>query len=474
MKSKTGAISLIFIVIIILGFFTVNITNGYIERAYEDGYRASFEFFSNIAEGYLMREAEFNKIEVDSLKDKGYNILQYYLENNEISLDKALDGLWIFKDSLLSGFTAFTAMENEIFELYNNKLIDKTNETLINIGGNPFNLVNINSDDYNVLLLSKSDYGKNSDIAVFLDSLNLASDMVYLSVTDENKFPLILISRYEDFALVEGERIGVFHFEEEITGGSIEVDFTRELLQIVVFRNKSLLVFIFFLLIVLLSLLLYKFMGFESLDIDDEREARHIEEIGALSSGFSEEIRKHLKTLSRIAMNMDGEGGRVLKDEVREMNIVVDSLKLLIISGIDKKPIDIDNTIGEAISLVDNRDNAVDIKLESVSKLKVEASRNLLVAAFSNIIKNAVEADANKVKVLIRKAGNVVRIIISNNGKEIDREKIRRVFEPFYSDKKQSGLGLFVARKIIEYHGGSVKVESGKETKVDILLPLKD
>ena len=215
-------------------------------------------------------------------------------------------------------------------------------------------------------------------------------------------------------------------------------------------------------------------MGFESLDIDDEREARHIEEIGALSSGFSEEIRKHLKTLSRIAMNMDGEGGRVLKDEVREMNIVVDSLKLLIISGIDKKPIDIDNTIGEAISLVDNRDNAVDIKLESVSKLKVEASRTLLVSAFSNIIKNAVEADANKVRVLIRKAGNVVRIIIVDNGKGIDSNKVRRVFEPFYSDKKQSGLGLFIARKIVEYHGGSIKIESGKETKVDILLPLKD
>lgn len=215
-------------------------------------------------------------------------------------------------------------------------------------------------------------------------------------------------------------------------------------------------------------------MGFKDFDIDDEREARHIEEIGALSSGFSQEIRKHLKTLSRLAEDMEGGQGRILGDEVRKMNLVVDSLKLLIISGIDKHPVDIDNTIGEAISLVDNRNNTVDIKLESVTKLKVEASRTLLVTAFSNIIKNAVEADANKVRILIRKAGNVVRIIISNNGRGIDRDKIRRVFEPFYSNKKQSGLGLFIARKIVEYHGGSIKIESGKETKVDILLPLKD
>jgi signal transduction histidine kinase len=474
MRSKTGAISLIFIVIVILGFFTVNITNGYIERAYEDGYRASFEFFSNIAGGYLRREAELNKVEVDSLADRGYSILEYYRENNEIPLDKVLDGLWVFKDSLLGGITAFTAMENEIIELYNNKLIDGNSQTLINIGGNPFNLVNISSEGYNVLLLSKSDYGNKSDIAIFLDSLNIASEVVYLSVIGENEIPLIRISHYEDSLLLEGKRREVFHFEEEMGGGIVEVGFSKELSQIVVFRNQSLIVFIFFILLVLLSLLLYKFMGFKNIDMDDEREVRHIEEIGALSSGFSEEIRKHLKTLSRIAMSMEGEEGKALKDEVREINIVVDSLKLLIISGIDKKPIDIDNTIGEAISLVDNRDNAVDIKLASVSKLKVEASRNLLVAAFSNIIKNAVEADANKVEILIRKAGSVVRIIIVDNGKGIDRDKVRRVFEPFYSDKKRSGLGLYIARKIIEYHGGSVKIESGKETKVDILLPLKD
>ena len=474
MKSKTGAISLIFIVIVILGFFTVNITNGYIERAYEDGYRASFDFFSGIARGYLIKEAKLGKLEADSLKNRGYNILEYYLENNDIPLDKALDGLWVFKDSLLSGITAFTAMENEIIELYNNKLIDGDNETLINIGGNPFNLVNISSEGYNVLLLSKSDYGNKSDIAIFLDSLNIASEVVYLSVMGENEIPLIRISHYEDSLLPEEKRRKVFHFEEEIEGGIIEVGFSKELSQIVVFRNQSLIVFIFFILLVLLSLLLYKFMGFKNIDMDDEREARHIEEIGALSSGFSEEIRKHLKTLSRIAMSMEGKEGKALKDEVREINIVVDSLKLLIISGIDKKPIDIDNTIGEAISLVDNRDNTVDIKLASVSKLKVEASRNLLVAAFSNIIKNAVEADANKVDILIRKAGSVVRIIIVDNGKGIDRDKVRRVFEPFYSDKKQSGLGLYIARKIIEYHGGSIKIESGKETKVDILLPLKD
>ncbi len=474
MKSKTGAVSSIFVVIIILAFFTVSITNGYIERAYKDGYRETFNFFSNIAESYLKRETELNRIEIDSLKNKGYNILEYYLENNEIPLDKALDGLWVFKDSLLTGITAFTATENDVIALYKDELKDEDSETLMNIGDNLFNLVNISKDGYNVLLLLKSDYGKSGSLAAVLDSLVNSSDIVYFSVLNKNEFPIVYNSSHEDSLLIEGERGGVFRFEEEIEGGSIEMGFPGESFKRDISRNKSLIIFIFFILLVLLSLLLYKFIGFKDFDIDEEREARHIEEIGALSSGFSQEIRKHLKTLSRLAEDMEEGQGRILGDEVRKMNLVVDSLKLLIISGIDKHPVDIDNTIGEAISLVDNRNNTVDIKLESVTKLKVEASRTLLVTAFSSIIKNAVEADANKVRILIRKAGNIVRIIVSNNGRGIDRDKIRRVFEPFYSDKKQSGLGLFIARKIVEYHGGSIKIESGKETKVDILLPLKD
>jgi len=474
MKSKTGAVSSIFVVIIILAFFTVSITNGYIERAYKDGYRATFNFFSNIAESYLKRETELNRIEIDSLKNKGYNILEYYLENNEIPLDKALDGLWVFKDSLLTGITAFTATENDVIALYKDELKDEDSETLMNIGDNLFNLVNISKEGYNILLLLKSDYGKSSSLAAVLDSFGNSSDVVYFSVLNKNELPIVYNSSYEDSLFSEGEGGGVFHFEGEIDGGSIVMDFSKESFNIVISRNISLIIFIFFILLVLLSLLLYKFIGFKDFDVDDESEARHIEEIGALSSGFSQEIRKYLKTLSRLAVNMEEEQGRILREEVRKMNLVVDSLKLLIISGIDKQPIDIDNAIGEAISLVDNRNSSVDIKLESVTKLKVKASRTLLVTAFLNVIKNAVEADANKIRVLIRKAGSVVRVIIIDNGKGIDKDKIKRVFEPFYSNKKQSGLGLYIARKIIEYHGGSMKIESGKETKVDILLPLKD
>jgi len=224
----------------------------------------------------------------------------------------------------------------------------------------------------------------------------------------------------------------------------------------------------------LLGFLLFNLSRSERYRIDKEREIRHLEEIGALSSGFSHEVRNSLNTLSLLARNIEGEQGDILKEEVKRMNLVMDSIKLLILSEVDKEPIDIDNTIGEAISLTDNRNNSVEIKLESAIKLRIQGNRSLLVSAFSNIFKNAVEADADKIRILMRKAGNVIRILIVDNGKGIEKDKVGRVFEPFYSNKRQSGLGLYLARKIIEYHGGSIKLESGKETKIDILLPIKD
>jgi signal transduction histidine kinase len=64
-------------------------------------------------------------------------------------------------------------------------------------------------------------------------------------------------------------------------------------------------------------------------------------------------------------------------------------------------------------------------------------------------------------------------ILIADNGNGINKDEAARAFEPFYSNKRQSGLGLYLARKIIEYHGGSIKIRGGKETKIGIILPLK-
>jgi signal transduction histidine kinase len=67
-----------------------------------------------------------------------------------------------------------------------------------------------------------------------------------------------------------------------------------------------------------------------------------------------------------------------------------------------------------------------------------------------------------------------VRVTIMDNGSGIPKERLPRVFEPFYTSKARgSGLGLAITHKLITAHRGSVTIESepGKGTVVAIVLP---
>ena len=482
MRSKSLILFAIFFIIGILAFFTVLITNRNIERIYKSSYETTFQLLSEISDNYVKRDLELNQLEIDNLMEIGKSILADYLKNSDFSLRENLAGVWIFSDSILEISTGFTEKEKIILDYYYRELKDKNYGTLINFEGEPYYLVNVLYENHNILILSKSTYGERVGITQVLDSLVSSSNLVYFAIISENGSPVVYSSLYEGFLPVKGggeyiietPRGKIFQLEEKRDGKNIIAGFSMIPLDRIISFNILFLSIIIVCFAGLLAFLLFTFSKTERYRIDKEKEIRHLEEIGALSSGFSHEVRNSLNTLSLLARNIEGEQGDVLKEEVKRMNVVMDSIKLLILSEMDKESLSIDQAIDEAISLIDNKDNSVEIKKEYVTGLEIEGNRALLVSVFSNIFKNAIEANADKITVTLRKTGNILRIVITDNGEGIERDKADRVFEPFYSNKRQSGLGLYLARKIIEYHGGSIKFESGRETKVDILLPIKD
>lgn len=86
-----------------------------------------------------------------------------------------------------------------------------------------------------------------------------------------------------------------------------------------------------------------------------------------------------------------------------------------------------------------------------------------LQRAVANVIENAVKfsPQGKNVGIRVRAENNRIRISISDSGPGIAPEERERVFEPFYrgkrsGDKNGSGLGLFLARRIVERHGGTI------------------
>ena len=122
----------------------------------------------------------------------------------------------------------------------------------------------------------------------------------------------------------------------------------------------------------------------------------------------------------------------------------------------------------------------------------VKVDKNAMIQVFDNLLLNSVEAFENSspyirittkflfgqsikipnVKDNFKK--NFLQIVIEDNGKGIAKNDLEKVFIPFYSKKKNgTGVGLFLVKKIINYHSGQIFIKSDNDcTKVYIKLPL--
>ncbi len=101
---------------------------------------------------------------------------------------------------------------------------------------------------------------------------------------------------------------------------------------------------------------------------------------------------------------------------------------------------------------------------------------DMLKQVMLNLFINAQQAMTEDGELMIKteRLGKDAVIRISDTGSGIAKDKLERIFDVFYSSKSNgTGLGLPIARKIIEGHGGTIKVNSepGKGTSFAISLP---
>ncbi len=106
----------------------------------------------------------------------------------------------------------------------------------------------------------------------------------------------------------------------------------------------------------------------------------------------------------------------------------------------------------------------------------VPADAELLKPCFLNLLLNASQAMGGKgaVDIAIATAGDRIRVTLKDDGPGIPPEVLARIFEPFFSTKhKGTGLGLPIAKRTVESHGGEIRVDCppGGGTLVTVLLP---
>lgn len=106
----------------------------------------------------------------------------------------------------------------------------------------------------------------------------------------------------------------------------------------------------------------------------------------------------------------------------------------------------------------------------------VEFDTDQMRRAFLNLIHNSLQAmpGGGKINLEARSDANQVELSVRDTGVGIPEEHLEKLFDPFFTTKERgSGLGLSFVRKIVNAHGGEVKVSSavGEGTTFTIALP---
>lgn len=176
-------------------------------------------------------------------------------------------------------------------------------------------------------------------------------------------------------------------------------------------------------------------------------------------------------------------------NSIKFLNNLVDNLLLLSFLNnqkIKNSKLNIVNTVKETVkdleSIALNRKISIEQKLEKNKDVNIVANDILIKRSISNILENAIKYsnEGNKVVIKLETSMNLVSISITNYENVISDENKNKIFERFFrADKSRSrvtggsGLGLSIAREIIEMYSGEIKLETDENSNTFIIsLPI--
>jgi two-component system sensor histidine kinase HydH len=222
----------------------------------------------------------------------------------------------------------------------------------------------------------------------------------------------------------------------------------------------------------------------------EREEAERLVFLGNLVANFAHEIKNPLNGLSiatqRLAREFPGadeEYTRItkgLKKEIDTLNrIVNDFLTLARPKMREKNPFRVGAVLEKVIESIGHELREYDIAVDSTLKTDLEIMgsaddfRRAILNVFLNAIEavNAVKGRSRSIRVGLTEKGDAVILTIADNGIGMDEEERERIFSPYFTTKKSgTGLGLFIAQKIIKDHGGKIRIESKKNKGTDFII----
>jgi len=223
---------------------------------------------------------------------------------------------------------------------------------------------------------------------------------------------------------------------------------------------------------------------------DQIQRADKLAVVGELAAGTAHEIRNPLTTIQGFIqllakdpqMNSNQQYIQLILQEITHINDIIKEMILLAKPNYPQKSaVSLNKTLKETIIFMQTEGSLHNIEyktnLQEVPLIEIDDRQ--IKQVFINIIRNAIQSMRNGGKLLINSSLNdltkKIEVTFIDEGIGIAEEALQKIYEPFYTTKEEgTGLGIPVSCRIMQNHGGSLKLtsEEGKGTKVLLTFPI--
>lgn len=257
------------------------------------------------------------------------------------------------------------------------------------------------------------------------------------------------------------------------------------------YRNSFFLFFVSIFIIMNILFLLGKYLRLQKrIKYEKEQnELQKLELIGNLAASTAHEIRNPLTGIKGLITLLREDSCDqksrfyydVILKELNRINEIVSELLVLGKPTAHKLEIyDANQILKEIEPIIQSEANYRNVHLSiqlSSEELPISCVKDHLKQVVLNLSKNALHAmtDGGKLDISLEKQLDTCILKVEDTGIGIPQELLDKIFDPFFTMKKEgSGLGLTVCKRIIDTYGGKISVQSipEKGTKVNITLPL--
>jgi signal transduction histidine kinase len=202
-------------------------------------------------------------------------------------------------------------------------------------------------------------------------------------------------------------------------------------------------------------------------------------------------LRIDLESMEDGLMETSPENVRALQSEVSYLSNLVEDLRMLSSADagdlkIEKTPVELNSLVREMVERQQNAARERKVKLTAnytENEIFVLGDPQRLSQVLVNLLSNAIQhtLPEYEINTKIEVENLTVRVAVTNYGTSIPKEDLERIFDRFYRLERSrnrnqggSGLGLSIARSLINAHGGKIWAESvqGESTTFKFSLPL--